>query len=342
MLEGNREEQRMAAATTVASGDSSSSSGVPIEELLDQLKILLDREKKYLRTDYIGSFAADVVENSSRNESKLDPSSYRRSKQIKTCVNTSVHSQSVTTITPNRKSLFTEHHRALLCEWAVEVVNYYGFPKHSVEITMNILDRYLSSFVGPEERTMETLHLLTLTCLYLSLKLTTLQRPAPSVFVRLSRSRFLAAELERTELLILQGLQWNVHPPTALEFLTLYIQTLAELYPPDVLQALESSAADAIHATFSDYVWVRFTPSVVAVAALSWSVYHFSVGGHANPITELHHRGIPIPIPKFMQALEYFYIRCMYASSRGDVRTKAALSPISILDDDPVVIHDED
>ena len=244
-------------------------------------------------------------------------------------------------------------------------MNYYNFPMLSVEVTMNIMDRYLGLYVPPEERTMDTLHLLTLTSLYLALKLTTLERPAPHIFVRLSRSKFTVAQVEEAEMKIIRGLNWQVHPPSAETFAHLYIQVLSKVYPKEILRRVEASTMASLRATVSDYVWVRFLPSVIAMGALSLSLHQESMiespDLYQSPLAELHHRGVYVHQMGSMQCLEYFYLRAMYASAEEDrqdlpqlimkaksgslknrsIKSTRNTSPVSIIKDDPVIIADE-
>lgn len=234
----------------------------------------------------------------------------------------------------------------------------------SVEVAMNILDRYLGQFVAPEARTMDTLHLITLTSLYLALKLTTAERPAPQVFVRLSRSKFTVRQVEEAELVILQGLNWHVNPPVAETFANIYTQVLAEVYPRDLLMRVKAATLALIRSTIADYVWVRFQPSTVAMGALSLSLHRECMGApdsYPSPLAELHRRGVYVHQMGSMQCLEYLYLRGMYASTEGDLpdppattestqpitsKTRAKstrnTSPVSILKQEPVVIADAD
>ncbi|KAL7578125.1 hypothetical protein ACA910_012572 [Epithemia clementina (nom. ined.)] len=367
--------------TTMMATTTSASSLIPhqqqsigMEDLLDQLKALLEREEKYAREDYIGCFPEDLElpivpgEDSNAVENAKCSSNVsiytRRTKQSKTRKNSSVNSKD------SRKSFFSEQHRARLCEWAMEVVKYYNFPMLAVEVTMNILDRYLAKFVPPHERTMDTLHLFTLTSLYLALKLTTPERPAPHIFVRLSRSKFTVQDVEQAEMIIVQGLNWHVNPPVAEIFVSIYIQVLSEAYPQELWQRVEASTIDSIRTTTADYVWVRFLPSVIAMGALSLSLHQESMGSpdrYPSPLAELHRRGIYVNQMGSMQCLEYLYLRAMYASTKAEDRpdlsqqlmqnAKSAsaknrtnsnesptrnTSPVSILKQDPVVIADEE
>lgn len=94
-----------------------------VDDILDQVRILLDREEKYAREDYIGCFLDDsnlpVIpwEDAAGPENPqggLISSYTRRCKQSKTWTNSSVNSKE------SRKSFFSEQHRARLCEWATE------------------------------------------------------------------------------------------------------------------------------------------------------------------------------------------------------------------------------
>eukprot|EP00522_Entomoneis_paludosa_P011209 CAMPEP_0172443160 /NCGR_PEP_ID=MMETSP1065-20121228/3466_1 /TAXON_ID=265537 /ORGANISM="Amphiprora paludosa, Strain CCMP125" /LENGTH=364 /DNA_ID=CAMNT_0013193289 /DNA_START=54 /DNA_END=1148 /DNA_ORIENTATION=+ len=348
-----------------------------MEDTLDQLRTLLVRETRYEREDYIGcmfdgckmqpkgdALSCDSAQSSSSiscSRGIVEENSPQRKTPTASTIKAVTPSTDAGKQIEREKLLFSEHHRARLCEWAIDVVNYYGFPLYSVEIAMNILDRYLAKYVPSQQRSMDCLHLLTLTSLYLALKLTTLQRPAPEIFVRLSRSKFTARQVEETELQIMQGLGWLVHPPTAEEFAQYYLSVLSTVYPEEVLQRMEENTLASIRSSLSDYVWVRFAPSVVAMGAISWSLHQLGLGSadcYPSPLAELHRYGIYVHQMDSMQALEYFYLRAMYSASKeqgeqliqpssmissrkrpapvGDRNT----SPVSIIKDNPAVIED--
>ena len=123
-LEGHEERSWTTLTMTTASTESSSSA-FHDEDLLDQLKMLLHREVKYAREDYIGCFPDNsdlpvVPRDEESPERHLSTKSClsaysRRTKQSKTRKNASVNSKD-----SPRSSGFSEHHRARLCEWAIE------------------------------------------------------------------------------------------------------------------------------------------------------------------------------------------------------------------------------
>ena len=233
---------------------------------------------------------------------------------------------------------------------------------HSAEVTINILDRYMALHVPPEERTMDTMHLLTLTSLYLALKLTTSDRPAPQMFVRLSQSKITAKQVEEAELRVIYGLSWYINPPSAETFAHYYIKVLSEVYPQEILQRVEATTMAYIRSTISDYVWVCFLPSMIAMGALSLSLHEFAIGSpdcFPSPLAELHQRGVYVHQMGSMQCLEYFYRRGMCIPDEGEdpprrvqpTNPRSAksggsdstrnISPVSIVKDDPAIIADE-
>mmetsp|Transcript_24511 Transcript_24511/g.57489 ORF Transcript_24511/g.57489 Transcript_24511/m.57489 type:complete len:342 (+) Transcript_24511:74-1099(+) len=311
-----------------------------MDEATEQLKILLLRETRYNREDYLGSAAKEEGSTTTRMMLTKSIASAGEKSSAESAENSLLSKDTTTTSTTTssnnktKKLMFTEHHRTRLCEWAVEVVKYYNFPLYSVEVAMNILDRYLAKFVPPHERSMDTLHLLTLTSLYLALKLTTLQRPAPEIFVRLSRSKFTARQVEATELQMMQGLDWLLHPPTTEEFAQYYLAILSTVYPGDILERMEEYTLESIRGTVSDYVWVRFAPSAVAMGAVCWSLHQMGLGAadcYPSPLAELHRCDIMVHQLESMQALEYFYLRAMYsvAQEQGEAHVVQPSSLVS-------------
>lgn len=232
---------------------------------------------------------------------------------------------------------------------SIPVVNYYSFPHYSVEVAMNLMDRYLAKHVPPEKRTMKCLHLLILTSLYLALKLTTPQRPPPGIFVRLARAQFTIAQMEATELALLRGLDYFVHPPTAEDYVHAMLDAVL-VYPAHILQHVEQSTCQILRKTLGDYMWVQYPPSAVALGAISWSLYQcpdfYNHAVYPSPLTELHRVGVMVDAAQATQVWQYLCHLTHIPVSRK--RERQTASPVSCLVPQPeessahVIIVDQD
>ena len=176
------------------------------------------------------------------------------------------------------------------------MVDHFELQREVVQISMNFLDRCIAN-VRDEcaRRTEEGPHisftscmtnrryqLLSLTCLYMAIKLNEyyhLRLPTSSGYItestldavlRLSNGYFNRAQMEATEYEVLQRLQWRLHPPTAQQCLHLMVASMAS---DDHPKPYDGSVLDLslflIELSTMDYFFVTFRPSEVALAALA-------------------------------------------------------------------------
>lgn len=126
--------------------------------------------------------------------------------------------------------------RRKLCEWCYEVVDHFGFDREAVFFALNYLDRTVaaraeSSEDPPSKRKFQ---LLAVTALYTALKLhgsaDNCDGPRRKLkvdsFVQLSRGFFTVETIEEAEREMLSTLNWGVHPPTTLRYITYFLRLL--------------------------------------------------------------------------------------------------------------------
>ena len=135
---------------------------------------------------------------------------------------------------------------------------------------MNYLDRYLAQ--SEAEIDTRLFQLLSMTCLYLAIKLNEIKHlvvpgsgmsSSMEAILKLSRGFFTLTQMEKMEMDLLQRLQWNVHPPTPQLFLKYYLMIL-ELKDSEV----QDLAQYMVEVSTIDYFFVSYKPSEVAAAAL--------------------------------------------------------------------------
>ena len=146
--------------------------------------------------------------------------------------------------------------RRKICEWKYQIVDYYGMDREVVSVSMNYLDRYLSTYhtaststdnvvsrrrMGVDKRHFQ---LSAMTCLFLATKLyepstyeVNVRQPhGPAIrkrnvlrisaLVELSRGCFDARAFLEMEQRVLFRLSWRMAPPTSVQFVQYYVEML--------------------------------------------------------------------------------------------------------------------
>ena len=104
------------------------------------------------------------------------------------------------------------------------MVDYFQFRREVVAVAMNYMDRFLA--VRPV-RNKRVFQLLGVTCLYLSIKMVvTPATLSVKQVCALSRNAIPAQHLEKMELIVIDSLQWYLHPPTPQAFLHTFMNIL--------------------------------------------------------------------------------------------------------------------
>ncbi|XP_031495182.1 cyclin-D3-1 [Nymphaea colorata] len=111
-------------------------------------------------------------------------------------------------------------------EWILSVNVHYNFTAHTAALSVNFLDRFLSSFHFQREKPWMT-QLAAVACLSLAAKVEETQVPLLlDLQVEEAQYVFEAKTIQRMELLILSSLEWKMHPVTPLSFIDHIIRRL--------------------------------------------------------------------------------------------------------------------
>jgi hypothetical protein len=150
----------------------------------------------------------------------------------------------------------------------VAVVDHFDLHREVVSIAMSHLDRYLAAFPATVDKNL--FHLLSMTCLYISIKLNEYKHlliPGSSssmdTILQLSRGLFTLNQMEKMEYDVLQRLQWHVHPPTP----QLFVKHFLFLFSVEQHE-VHDLAKFMVELSVMDYFFVSYKPSEVAMAAL--------------------------------------------------------------------------
>lgn len=164
-----------------------------------------------------------------------------------------------------------EECRVKMSEWCFQVLDFCNFNRETVEISMNYLDRYLSTELGREALSNRTkFQLVAMTCLYTAVKLHEPEAMTPDVMSRLSRGSYAAQEFEQCELQLLRVLNWRMNPPTASAFVRHFMDLVPSALLDDEDKAmLMEFVSFQVELSVNDYSCVTMNASTIAYCAIA-------------------------------------------------------------------------
>ncbi|KAL7473065.1 hypothetical protein ACHAXS_013446 [Conticribra weissflogii] len=164
--------------------------------------------------------------------------------------------------------------REKICEWQYQVVDRYDLDREIVGISTFYLDRYLCMFFADED----LFQLLSMTCLYLAIKIHSPIKLSIGCMARLGRGFISVAHITEMEICVMQALGWYLYPPTPIAFLDNFFpiisQDLGENNRSDFVDVYEFSRFLA-ELSVCAYPFVAAMPSSIAIAAILFSIEHF-------------------------------------------------------------------
>lgn len=158
--------------------------------------------------------------------------------------------------------------RTKMAEWCFQIVDFCKFQRESVEIAMNLLDRYLLVDTSALSQRV-TFQLASMTSLYMAVKIHEPEAMDPDTVSTLSRGTYSAHDIENMELQILKALEWRVNPPTSVSF----ARQLLALLPDEMFSLKQRETISQITATqmelaVSDYNLIEVKPSLIAFCSI--------------------------------------------------------------------------
>jgi hypothetical protein len=117
--------------------------------------------------------------------------------------------------------------RRKMAKWCYDVCETYHLSTEVIEVTMNILDRFLITPAGiPALENRHTYQLACMTCLYTAIKAHETKVMNARIVSTLSRGLYSEQDIIQMESTILMALQFRVHPPTSMSFVRAYLDVL--------------------------------------------------------------------------------------------------------------------
>jgi hypothetical protein len=173
------------------------------------------------------------------------------------------------------RGVIDKEDRTKMVEWCYSVVDICQLEREAVAMAMEMVDRFLSkkssrSVAMDVLRDRIQFQLLTMTALYISIKISTKIALGSDLFSMISRDLYPIKEIEAMEMILLQELSWCISAPTCVQtahhILTLMSThvTFDETTWATILNEIEYQAEYAVR----DYYFVTQRPSTVALAAI--------------------------------------------------------------------------
>lgn len=165
--------------------------------------------------------------------------------------------------------------RSVLIDWLIEVSEVYRLHRETLYMAVNYVDRYLSRQSSPTRKS--ELQLIGVSALFFAAKLEEIYPPKLAEFAYVTDSACTEIEMREMELMMLKKLQWELSPPTAIQWLNLYLQAAqlpltTDFILPSYPQETFVQIAQLLDLCMMDIGSLRFAPSALAAACL----YHFS------------------------------------------------------------------
>ncbi|XP_061388459.1 G1/S-specific cyclin-E [Musca vetustissima] len=140
-----------------------------------------------------------------------------------------------------RNSSMLDHHpglqprmRAILLDWLIEVCEVYKLHRETYYLAVDYLDRYLSA----QKNVQKThLQLIGITCLFVAAKVEEIYPPKIGEFAYVTDGACQESDILQHEILLLQALEWNISPVTAIGWLGVYMQLNVNNRTPASFQA---------------------------------------------------------------------------------------------------------
>ncbi|KAE8697372.1 Cyclin-D4-1 [Hibiscus syriacus] len=149
-------------------------------------------------------------------------------------------------------------------EWICKASAYFSFGHLSICLSINYLDRFLSMYSLPRDKTW-AIQLLAVACLYIAAKMEETMVPS-SVNLQVGEPKFVfeAKTIQRMELLVLSTLKWRMLVLTPCSFIDYFLSKLCnDQYPSSTLI---SRSLQLILNTIRGIDLLEFRPSEIAAA----------------------------------------------------------------------------
>ena len=167
-----------------------------------------------------------------------------------------------------------EKDRKKMVDWCYTIIDVCQFERESVAMAMEMVDRFLSKPSKESEAVLcdrMRFQLLTMTALYVTVKINEPTVIGSDSFSRISSNVYSMKEIEAMERTLLHKLSWRISPPTCVQIAHHILVLLSSHVFLDqstwnvILEEVEYQAENAVR----EYCFVTQRPSTVATAAIA-------------------------------------------------------------------------
>ena len=223
--------------------------------------------------------------------------------------------------------------REKMCEWSYRVCDHFHTGREIVAISFSYLDRFIDKVSC--DRT--AFKLAAMTTLYLATKIFNSKQITISSLAELSRGEFEMSHISEMEVIILQTLEWRLHPPTPQCFINILCNHLPVSKGP-VSTAIYQRAMFFAELSLYDYSFVTRERSLIAIASMLNAMEGLDESivpkeqreGFLNSIRETYQIGFPLGVVENARN-RLWYVYSMSAQYKEDDE----LSPHTIKEDHP-------
>lgn len=118
--------------------------------------------------------------------------------------------------------------RQQIAQWCMNIMDACDYSKENAAVTMSCLDRFVSTRDGREVLLDRSQYQsAALTALYISIKVHCPQALSPDLVAKLSQGMYGKNDIEAMERRMLDAIQWRINPPTAMDFVRIYLDMIA-------------------------------------------------------------------------------------------------------------------
>ncbi|KAK7293600.1 hypothetical protein RJT34_16470 [Clitoria ternatea] len=174
--------------------------------------------------------------------------------------------------------------RGILVDWLVEVSEEYKLVTDTLYLTVNLIDRFLSSSLIQKHR----LQLLGVTCMLIASKYEEICAPRVEDFCLITDNTYTKAEVLKMESEVLNLLHFQLSVPTIKSFLRRFIQAAQSSYKVPYIE-LEFLANYLAELTLVEYSFLQFLPSVIAASAVLLARWTLNQSEHPWNLTMEHY-----------------------------------------------------
>jgi len=156
--------------------------------------------------------------------------------------------------------------REKICHWTYSVIDHFELSRKTVAVSINIFDRYLATQGNRCDGSLALL--VSLTTLYIAIKVHEKKKIKLSTLTELSRCQFSSKDIEQMEVRILQSVSWFVHPPTVVDFICHLLKFLPPTVPMPARQNIYELSRYMAELSICNPFFLEHHPSTIAFASI--------------------------------------------------------------------------